>query len=153
MEVLYSIRPYFSPFFTRSFTYPIGTYFVQLSKPKYIFTIFNPRRHISAKNWKRSRNSQVSPDRDSSYDDDEYDFLASSMTSQKTVCSDAFDFLFDEENLNPEKVLEREFNATRTELELRQVMEKERVRRLADVEKKPTNLEPASRGDACCVIS
>ena len=49
--------------------------------------------------------------------------------------------------------LEREFNATRTELELRQVMEKERVRRLADVEKKPTNLEPASRGDACCVIS
>ena len=29
-----------------------------------------------------------------------------SMTSQKTVCSDAFDFLFDETNLNPEKVLQ-----------------------------------------------
>jgi hypothetical protein len=91
----------------------------------------------------------VSPDRDnSSYEDDDYDFLASSMTSQKTVCSDAFDFLFDEANLNPERVLEREFNATKNDLEMRHVMEQER-RRLAD--------EAAARksdsGGACCVIS
>jgi hypothetical protein len=26
------------------------------------------------------------------------------MTSQKTVCSDAFDFLFDSENLNPDTI-------------------------------------------------
>lgn len=29
------------------------------------------------------------------------------MNSTKTVASDAFDFLFDSQNLNPEKVLER----------------------------------------------
>jgi hypothetical protein len=93
----------------------------------------------------------VSPDRDSAYDEDDYDFLASSMTSQKTVCSDAFDFLFDESNLNPEKVLEREFNATKTEMELRHVMEQER-RRLAESDKLAANQKAASR-DSCCVIS
>jgi hypothetical protein len=37
-------------------------------------------------------------------EDEEYDYLAASMTSQKTVCSDAFDFLFDSENLNPDTI-------------------------------------------------
>ena len=37
-------------------------------------------------------------------EDEEYDFLAASMTSQKTVCSDAFDFLFDSQNLNPDTI-------------------------------------------------
>ncbi len=32
------------------------------------------------------------------------DHLAASFSSQKTVCSDAFDFLFDGDNLNPEKI-------------------------------------------------
>ncbi|TRY80374.1 hypothetical protein TCAL_09882 [Tigriopus californicus] len=36
---------------------------------------------------------------------EEEDFLMSSMTSTRTVCSDAFDFLFDSDNLNPDKVL------------------------------------------------
>ena len=35
------------------------------------------------------------------------DFLAASWASSKTVCSDAFDFLFDEKNMNPENVLEK----------------------------------------------
>ena len=75
-------------------------------------------RKLSAQNWKRQRN-QVSPDFNSSQtsfsEDEEVDFLASSMVSQKTVCSDAFDFLFDENNLNPEQALHKEFN--REELE------------------------------------
>ena len=57
--------------------------------------------------------NQVSPDFNSSqtsFSDDDVDFLASSMVSQKTVCSDAFDFLFDENNLNPEESLHKEFN-------------------------------------------
>ena len=57
--------------------------------------------------------NQVSPDFNSSqtsFSDDDVDFLASSMVSQKTVCSDAFDFLFDENNLNPEEALHKEFN-------------------------------------------
>jgi len=66
-------------------------------------------RYLSAKIWKKQR-QQVSPDLNSSFSEDDLDFLASSMTSQKTVCSDAFDFLFDEKNLNPEQVLEQEFN-------------------------------------------
>jgi hypothetical protein len=111
------------------------------------------RRHISAKNWKKSRNSQVSPDRESSYEDDDYDFLASSMTSQKTVCSDAFDFLFDEANLNPERVLQREFNATKTELELQQAVVEGERRRLA-LEKDAQRLAKTRDGhEPCCVIS
>ena len=39
-------------------------------------------------------------------EDEEVDFLAASMTSKKTVCSDAFDFLFDSQNLNPDKIQE-----------------------------------------------
>ena len=39
---------------------------------------------------------------DSEEDDDDY--LAASMTSQRTVCSDAFDFLFDSQNLNPDTI-------------------------------------------------
>ncbi len=34
-------------------------------------------------------------------DEEEEDYLAA---SQKTICSDAFDFLFDSRNLNPEKI-------------------------------------------------
>ena len=40
-------------------------------------------------------------------EDEEDDFLAASWASSKTVCSDAFDFLFDEKNMNPENVLEK----------------------------------------------
>ena len=36
------------------------------------------------------------------------DFLAASMTSQRTVVSDAFDFLFDGQNLNPDNIMEFE---------------------------------------------
>ena len=39
---------------------------------------------------------------------EEEDFLQSSMASTKTVCSDAFDFLFDSQNLDPKKVLNHE---------------------------------------------
>ena len=39
--------------------------------------------------------------------EEEEDFLAASWASSKTVCSDAFDFLFDEKNMNPENVLEK----------------------------------------------
>ena len=53
---------------------------------------------------------QVSPDLGSLGElEDEDDFLASSMASQKSVASDAFDFLFDETNLNPEKVFFEKF--------------------------------------------
>ena len=39
------------------------------------------------------------------YDEnEEEDFLAASWASQKTVCSDAFDFLFDSANMNPDNV-------------------------------------------------
>ena len=40
-------------------------------------------------------------------EEEEDDFLAASWASSKTVCSDAFDFLFDEKNMNPENVLEK----------------------------------------------
>lgn len=96
-------------------------------------------RRLSAKNWKKQR---VSPDFNSSqtsFSDDDVDFLASSMVSQKTVCSDAFDFLFDENNLNPEQALHKEFNrqpSTITEAE-----------GLGD--KKPLTQKESS----CCVIS
>lgn len=86
-------------------------------------------RYLSAKNWKKQR-QQVSPDLNSSFSEDDIDFLASSMTSQKTVCSDAFDFLFDEKNLNPEQVMEQEFNRPSSHLSQK---EKEK--------------------EACCVIS
>ena len=39
--------------------------------------------------------------------EEDEDFLAASWASSKTVCSDAFDFLFDEKNMNPENVLEK----------------------------------------------
>ena len=39
--------------------------------------------------------------------DEEEDFLEASWASSKTVCSDAFDFLFDEKNMNPETVLDK----------------------------------------------
>ena len=41
-------------------------------------------------------------------DDDEVDHLAASISSQKTICSDAFDFIFDSSNLNPENLKEVE---------------------------------------------
>ena len=43
---------------------------------------------------------------DDELEEDE-DFLAASWASSKTVCSDAFDFLFDEKNMNPENVLQK----------------------------------------------
>ena len=41
-------------------------------------------------------------------EDEDVDFLAASMTSQRTVVSDAFDFLFDGQNLNPDNIMEFE---------------------------------------------
>ncbi len=74
------------------------------------------------------------------------DYLASSMTSTKTVCSDAFDFLFDEKNLNPEKVLEEEFQSTMSEAAFR--------RKMADVNGAPDKdiVKPVQQS-SCCVIS
>ena len=90
-------------------------------------------RFLSAKNnWRNKQRSQVSPDLNSSFSEDDADFLASSMTSQKTVCSDAFDFLFDEKNLNPEEVLHKEFNRQDSHL--------------------PEGLA-TEKNSACCVIS
>ena len=101
-------------------------------------------RRLSAKNWKKQRN-QVSPDFNSSQtsfsEDDDADFLASSMVSTKTVCSDAFDFLFDENNLNPEQALHKEFNrqpSTITEVPL----DKEDNKKLI-----------TQNESSCCVIS
>jgi len=99
-------------------------------------------RHLSAKNWKKQRN-QISPDFNSSlttssFSDDDNDFLASSMVSTKTVCSDAFDFLFDEKNLNPEDALHKEFNRQHSTIT--------EVSHLAPLEQK-------HQGSACCVIS
>ena len=99
-------------------------------------------RHLSAKNWKKQRN-QVSPDFNSSlttssFSDDDNDFLASSMISTKTVCSDAFDFLFDENNLNPEHSLHKEFNRLHSTIT--------EVSHVAPLDQK-------HQGSACCVIS
>jgi len=98
-------------------------------------------RHLSAQNWRKQRN-QVSPDFNSSmttssFSDDDNDFLASSMVSQKTVCSDAFDFLFDENNLNPEQALHKEFNRQHSTI----------------TEVSHTPLVKKGEGSVCCVIS
>ena len=61
-------------------------------------------------------------------DDEDVDFLAASMTSQRTIVSDAFDFLFDSQNLNPDKIKE--------EIELDQSEYKKSV-----------------KNSTCCVIS
>lgn len=72
-------------------------------------------RYLSAErargNWK-SAATRVRPGLSASMtngilDSDEEDDLAASMASQRTVCSDAFDFLFDSQNLNPERVLDQ----------------------------------------------
>ena len=52
---------------------------------------------------KRRGQTSVHPESHLSEDDEE-DYLQS---SQKTVCSDAFDFLFDSNNLDPKKVMEK----------------------------------------------
>ena len=58
------------------------------------------------------RTGSVVPGSLSSYEEDEEeDFLAASWASQKTVCSDAFDFLFDSKNLNPETIKKEIENA------------------------------------------
>jgi len=61
------------------------------------------------------------------------------MASQKSVASDAFDFLFDETNLDPEKVIQNEFNETKRDFDLSQFKQVE-----------PTLQKENS---ACCVIS
>ena len=38
------------------------------------------------------------------YSHDDADYLAASMTSQRIIVSDAFDFLFDSQILNPDKI-------------------------------------------------
>ena len=66
-------------------------------------------------------------------DDDEVDFLAASISSQKTICSNAFDFLFDSTNLNPDKQLQEQIDMDEKSLENQNV---EKV-----------------KSSACCVIS
>ena len=67
-------------------------------------------RYLSAE---RARNrwisaaSKISPGIEL-LEDEDVDFLAASMTSQRTVVSDAFDFLFDGQNLNPDNIMEFE---------------------------------------------
>ena len=92
-------------------------------------------RYLSAKNNWRNKNG-VSPDFNSSLSEDDYDFLAASMTSTKTVQSDAFDFLFDENNLNPEKVHDHlhEFNRS-------------------DSRKEHTAAMTTQKNSECCVLS
>jgi len=92
-------------------------------------------RYLSAKNNWRNKNG-VSPDFNSSLSEDDYDFLAASMTSTKTVQSDAFDFLFDENNLNPEKVHDHlnEFNRQ-------------------DSRKEHTAAITTQKNSECCVVS
>lgn len=59
---------------------------------------------LNAKNRWLTAAQKISPGIADHLDDGDADFLAASMTSQKTVCSDAFDFLFDSQNLNPQKL-------------------------------------------------
>ena len=70
-----------------------------------MFTFF---RYLSAERARDrwiSAAQKISPGIEN-LEDEEVDFLAASMTSRKTVCSDAFDFLFDSQNLNPDKIQE-----------------------------------------------
>ena len=61
------------------------------------------------------------------------------MVSQKTVCSDAFDFLFDENNLNPEESLHKEFNRQASTM---------------TVDPGPGHTRPVTQKESsCCVIS
>jgi len=101
-------------------------------------------RKLSAKNWKRQRN-QVSPDFNSSqtsFSEEDEDFLASSMVSTKTVCSDAFDFLFDEKNLNPEDALHKEFNR-----------QSSTITHDPCIENDPNKKLVTQNESSCCVIS
>jgi len=101
-------------------------------------------RKLSAKNWKRQRN-QVSPDFNSSqtsFSEEDEDFLASSMVSTKTVCSDAFDFLFDEKNLNPEDALHKEFNRQSSTITQDPCSENDQNKKLV-----------TQNESSCCVIS
>ena len=65
-------------------------------------------RYLSAE---RARNNWISAAQKISpgiehLNDDDVDFLAASISSHKSICSGAFDFLFDSTNLNPEKIQE-----------------------------------------------
>ena len=70
------------------------------------------QRYLSAERargqWK-SAASKVRPGINATLNesDEEADMLTASLASQRTVASDAFDFLFDSDNLNPEKVLDQ----------------------------------------------
>lgn len=70
-------------------------------------------------------------------DNDEDDFLNS---SQKTVCSDAFDFLFDSQNLNPEKVLNHNEIEHYTEEKMKEINQQALDKNLV-------------KDSQCCIIS
>ena len=61
-------------------------------------------------------------------DDEDVDYLAASMTSQRTIVSDAFDFLFDSQNLNPDKINQ-------------------------EIEEEARELKNSEKNSTCCVIS
>ena len=61
-------------------------------------------------------------------DDEDVDYLAASMTSQCTIVSDAFDFLFDSQNLNPDKINQ-------------------------EIEEEEKQLKKSEKNSTCCVIS
>ena len=77
--------------------------------PNYHIIIFQIR-YLSAErarnNWLTAA-TKISPGI-TYLDDDDIDHLAASISSQKTICSDAFDFIFDSSNLNPENLKEVE---------------------------------------------
>ena len=108
-------------------------------------------RYLSAERAKgrwQSAAGRVNPNLNSSMTNgilssEEEDFLASSMASQRTVCSDAFDFLFDSQNLNPEKVLDHAEIEKITEEKFKEYQEQNRNNKNSDVVKH----------SACCVIS
>ena len=62
------------------------------------------------------------------YSHDNVDCLAASMTSQRTIVSDAFDFLFDPLNLNPDKINQ-------------------------EIEEEARELKKSEKKSTCCLIS
>ena len=84
-----------------------------------------------------------------------------SFTSQKTVCSDAFDFLFDERNLNPKKFIESGELETYTEEKLEEKIKAEKERQMQqqlDIMEQEENSEMKVvatnvQHSSCCVVS
>lgn len=79
--------------------------------------------------------------------DEEEDILAASFTSQRTVCSDAFDFLFDKNNLDPAKIMESGEIERYTEEKLAAEKEWEEEKKVEG------EISTGVQQSACCVVS